>query len=98
MIGASTDIVIWSIVEVYTAIICASLIAIRPLLVKHLSSIFPSMGTSRNHPRYDAKSGANSWGRGNISTVVEQRRTSSANSADSAKVWTDVWSGTEKFP
>lgn len=41
MIGANVDIVIWSILETFMAVICASLVCIRPLLVKYLPVIFP---------------------------------------------------------
>ncbi|KAH6714727.1 hypothetical protein BKA61DRAFT_517961 [Leptodontidium sp. MPI-SDFR-AT-0119] len=38
---ANVDIVIWSILETFMAVICASLVCIRPLLVKYLPVIFP---------------------------------------------------------
>jgi hypothetical protein len=38
--GLSTDAIIWSIIELYTAVICACLMAIRPLFTRYLPSIF----------------------------------------------------------
>lgn len=38
--GDCVDIVVWSIIETYTAVICACLITIRPLLAKYIPSIF----------------------------------------------------------
>ena len=44
--GDSVDISIWSILETYTAVICACLITIRPLLAKYMPSIFKSGNAS----------------------------------------------------
>jgi len=44
----NTDVVIWSIIEIYTAMICASLMAIRPLLVKWFPRFFPASTTKQN--------------------------------------------------
>ncbi|RDW59682.1 hypothetical protein BP6252_12769 [Coleophoma cylindrospora] len=37
----NTDIIIWSLIEIYAALICGCLITIRPLLSKYMPSIFP---------------------------------------------------------
>ena len=50
--GDSTDVVIWSFLEDYTAVICASLITIRPLLAKYMPSVFRSTLGSQNHTTY----------------------------------------------
>ena len=47
--GDSTDVVIWSFLEDYITVICASLIAIRPLLAKVLPSAFRNTMASQNH-------------------------------------------------
>jgi hypothetical protein len=70
-IGENVDVVIWSIIEVYTAMICASLTAIRPLLIKYIPSF--SLSTTINHynmssstiwkPRLDSKLYARIWSR-----------------------------------
>lgn len=39
-IDANVDAVIWSVLESFTAVICASLICLRPLIVKFLPSAF----------------------------------------------------------
>ncbi|KFY31102.1 hypothetical protein V493_01387 [Pseudogymnoascus sp. VKM F-4281 (FW-2241)] len=39
---ANVDPVIWSILETFTAVICASLICLRPLIVKFLPKSFPT--------------------------------------------------------
>lgn len=43
---ANVDAVIWSVLESFTAIICASLICLRPLIVKLLPASFPTTETS----------------------------------------------------
>jgi hypothetical protein len=53
--GDDVDLIIWSIIEVYTAIICASLVSIRPLIAKLIPTLFPTTrGTA------DTKSKTNS--------------------------------------
>ena len=47
--GDSTDVVIWSFLEDYISVICASVIAIRPLLAKYIPSSFPNTMASQNH-------------------------------------------------
>jgi hypothetical protein len=39
--GDNVDVVLWSIIETFTAVICASLMCIRPLLVRILPTVFP---------------------------------------------------------
>ncbi|KFZ14683.1 hypothetical protein V501_03119 [Pseudogymnoascus sp. VKM F-4519 (FW-2642)] len=39
---ANVDAVIWSVLESFTAVICASLMCLRPLIVKFLRSAFPT--------------------------------------------------------
>ena len=78
--------------------ICACLMAIRPLLTKYLPSIFQSTlvttshaggySNSRQH-RMDSKSGAAHWSR-NHGSAIELKST------ESAKVWTDAESGLEE--
>ena len=46
--GDSTDVVIWSFIEDYITVICASLIAIRPLLAKYIPSAFRNTITNQN--------------------------------------------------
>lgn len=46
LIGESSDVVIWSFIEDYTAVICASLITIRPLLSKYMPSMFRNQNTT----------------------------------------------------
>lgn len=52
--GDSTDILIWSFVEDYTAVICVSLITIRPLLTKYIPTVFRRMLNSQNDDTYFA--------------------------------------------
>ena len=47
--GESTDAVIWSFIEDYTTVICASLITIRPFLAKYIPSVFRNTIASQNH-------------------------------------------------
>ncbi|KAH9219973.1 hypothetical protein DL95DRAFT_290708, partial [Leptodontidium sp. 2 PMI_412] len=44
----NVDIVIWSILETFMAVICASLMCIRPLLVKYVPVIFPTTKVSES--------------------------------------------------
>lgn len=41
VIGNNVDVVIWSDIEIYTAIICSCLMCLRPLLRKCFPSLFP---------------------------------------------------------
>lgn len=47
MPGDDVDVTIWSIIEVYSAVICVCLISIRPLLVKYFPKLFPVTVPSR---------------------------------------------------
>lgn len=57
----SVDVVIWSIIEVYSAMVCACLVAIRPLLVRCIPSVFntviseDSIETSTWRQRVDSR-------------------------------------------
>ena len=63
--------VIWSIIEIYTAMICACIIAVRPLLVHFLPSIFPgtrnptatypSQKSGSFRPKMDSKISGKIW-------------------------------------
>jgi hypothetical protein len=48
----NVDVIIWSVLETFTAIICASLMCLRPLLVRCLPALFPASkgSTSRETP------------------------------------------------
>jgi len=46
MIGESTDVVLWSDIEICTAIICSCLMCIRPLLAKCFPALFASSNVS----------------------------------------------------
>ncbi|KAG4422199.1 hypothetical protein IFR04_004705 [Cadophora malorum] len=43
------DVVIWSSIETYTAVICACLMCIRPLIMKYIPGVFPTTVNSRNN-------------------------------------------------
>ncbi|KAG4441856.1 hypothetical protein IFR05_002657 [Cadophora sp. M221] len=43
------DVVIWSSIETYTAVICACLMCIRPLIMKYIPGVFPATVNSRNN-------------------------------------------------
>jgi hypothetical protein len=89
--GSSTDVVIWSVLEIYTAVICACLMAIRPLLTKYLPALFQSTVASNSNAGYnnsrvhrmDSKSAAAPWSR-NHGSAIELKST------ESAKVWIDA--------
>jgi hypothetical protein len=86
-------VVIWSVLEIYTAMICACLMAIRPLLAKYLPSMFQSTLVSTSNAgggyinsqphRMDSKSGAAHWRRSHGSRIE-------LKSTESTKVWTDA--------
>ncbi|KAE9365087.1 hypothetical protein N431DRAFT_353714, partial [Stipitochalara longipes BDJ] len=44
----STDTVIWSDIETYTAVMCSCLMCIRPLLIKCFPALFPSSNADSN--------------------------------------------------
>ncbi|KAG9242064.1 hypothetical protein BJ878DRAFT_517457 [Calycina marina] len=58
---SNVDVIIWSILEVYTAAICSSLITIRPLLIKCFPSLFPAS----TNPQSTGQQLSSSW-RGGI--------------------------------
>ncbi|KAK0105449.1 hypothetical protein ONS95_004184 [Cadophora gregata] len=43
------DVVIWSSIETFTAVICACLMCIRPLIMKYMPGVFPTTINSRNN-------------------------------------------------
>ncbi|KAH7311910.1 hypothetical protein BKA65DRAFT_157462 [Rhexocercosporidium sp. MPI-PUGE-AT-0058] len=43
------DVVIWSSIETYTAVICACLMCIRPLITRFVPGVFPATVNSRNN-------------------------------------------------
>jgi hypothetical protein len=49
--GSSTDVLIWSGIEIYTAIICSCLLCIRPLLRQCFPSLFPSTRAPESRER-----------------------------------------------
>lgn len=49
--GSSTDVLIWSGIEIYTAIICSCLLCIRPLLRQCFPSLFPSIRAPESRER-----------------------------------------------
>ena len=75
--GHSVNVIIWSDIETYTAIICSCLMCIRPLLVKCFPTLFPSThasSTSNSNPKSN-KYLSNTWerksrGRGSNSTFT----------------------------
>jgi hypothetical protein len=61
--GNDVDVVIWSQIESYIALICASLMCIRPLLTRYIPSLFPTTkvdSNSRSHqnPTWGQKVGS----------------------------------------
>ncbi|KAH8594470.1 hypothetical protein B0O99DRAFT_672908 [Bisporella sp. PMI_857] len=68
---SNVDVVIWSIIEVYTAIICACLMVLRPLLTKYIPGLFaPSIHSSNKsypsnssswRPKIDSKISGHIW-------------------------------------
>lgn len=76
--------------EIYTAMICACLMAIRPLITKYLPRLFPttSPGSGPGHSHsnaynFDPKSAAAPWSR-NQGSEIELKNT------ESAQAWTDA--------
>ncbi|KAH8676398.1 hypothetical protein BGZ60DRAFT_562080 [Tricladium varicosporioides] len=59
----NVDIIIWSEIETYSAVICACLMCLRPLLLKLFPKLFPSThSNSRSHPSNHNSKHSNSWG------------------------------------
>ncbi|PMD35024.1 hypothetical protein L207DRAFT_497048 [Hyaloscypha variabilis F] len=48
----NVDVVIWSEVETYTAVMCSCLMCIRPLVLKYLPNIFPTTKASSSQTPY----------------------------------------------
>jgi hypothetical protein len=93
--GGNTDVVIWSIVEIYTAMICASLMSIRPLLVKYFPSLFPTTaahdysGTTSWRPKESANASARIWSGGPTGSEVELRSRAEEEDKGAMKVHRD---------
>ena len=62
-IGANVDVVIWSEVETYIAVMCACLMCIRPLILKYLPGLFSTTRPSTSRAPYASGPlhNANSW-------------------------------------
>jgi hypothetical protein len=97
MTGTNTDVVIWSVLEVFSAMICACLMAIRPLLAKYMPSIFRSTLAGNSNPGYtnsrgnrmDSKTAGAQWSR-NHGSAIELKST------ESTRVLTDAESSHEE--
>lgn len=100
--GQCVDIVIWSILETYTAVICACLMTMRPLLAKFIPSIFESNLASSQHlyhnssrPYSTQRTFSTRNPRRMDSETAEPGWTSNSGSAvelkhpENGKVWTD---------
>jgi hypothetical protein len=61
LIGDNVDVVIWSVIESFTAVICACLMTLRPLIVKYLPAIFPASKLATNRSK---GYGNPNWGQG----------------------------------
>lgn len=55
-IGVNVDPVIWSVLEVYSAMICSSLVTVRPLITKYYPGFFNS-----RHPSQNSTNFTSSW-------------------------------------
>jgi hypothetical protein len=95
--GESTNVVIWSYLEVYTAVICSCLIAIRPLLTEYIPSVLRSAHSSQNHASYNTcrPHRVHSESRGTLGAAAmdQQLRLNSVGSRD---VWIDGESAHEE--
>jgi hypothetical protein len=83
--------VIWSILEVYTAVICACLVAIRPLLTKYMSTVFQSTLAKNTYSifrpcKMNPKPAGAHWSQ-NPESAIELK------SAGSGKAWTEETDG-----
>lgn len=58
--GDNVDVVIWSIIECYTAIICACLASIRPLIAKIIPTLFPTTKGTRSKSRNPSRNPSSS--------------------------------------
>lgn len=93
--------VIWSTIEVYTAVICASMMAARPLLVKCMPVLFQNTIESRkegaygssNPHRVESKSVGAHWSRKHGSAI----KLKSTDSAEGTRVWTGGKSSHERW-
>ncbi|OBT94023.2 hypothetical protein VE01_07074 [Pseudogymnoascus verrucosus] len=87
----SIDVVIWSILEVYTAVICACLVAIRPLLTKYMPTVFQSTLAKSTYSifrpcKMNPKPAGAHWSQ-NPESAIELK------TAGSGKAWTEETDG-----
>jgi hypothetical protein len=68
----NVDVVIWSVLETFMSVICASLMCLRPLVVKFMPAIFGSRG-SENKSRNTQNP---SWGNGMSFKMASKMRNS----------------------
>ena len=47
-IDVNVDVILWSVLEDYVAIICASLMCFRPLFIRFMRSMLPTIGLSES--------------------------------------------------
>lgn len=65
-IDGAVDVILWSVLEDYVAVICASLMCLRPLFVRFLPSVFP---TSNNESKNTQSQG---WGQARNSKLASK--------------------------
>jgi len=56
LIDGNVDVILWSVLEDYVAIICASLMCFRPLFIRFLPSMLPTTGLSESK-----RTGSQAW-------------------------------------
>jgi hypothetical protein len=83
MIGDTVDIVIWSEIEMYMAVICACLMCIRPLLLKYFPALFPT--TKKSSDRSGPLPGNPTWGQKRVSRGVMLSNESELSTATTKK-------------
>lgn len=67
----AVDVILWSVLEDYVAVICASLMCLRPLFVRFFPTIFP---TSNNESKATQSQG---WGKSRNSKLASKLGVSS---------------------
>ena len=65
-IDGAVDVILWSVLEDYVAVICASLMCLRPLFVRFFPSVFP---TSNNESKNTQSQG---WGQARNSKLASK--------------------------
>lgn len=109
-IDGNVDVILWSVLEDYVAIICASLMCFRPLFIRFLSLMLPTTGLSesintgsqawaqaRGNSKLASKLGAGAKGY-ELNSQDDEAKDKEGKAIRAQKTWITQTSSTEELP